>query len=304
MIKCALCEEVGSSLALHVRKVHGIDKKDYIKKHGPVLASGSKERYSQVNKHNSQWISRAKERGEDLTQYWEKVSNGVRDAIMNSPEERKRRSEMLGALNKTDAFRKKSSETAKKTSARRDIQKSRAFALKKWRDTNRDEFHSKCTSNMHKYKSKPEKVLFEFMKESFASLGFENNRFLEDEVFLSVNKTKKKQVDVISSDRKTIIEFDGILHFKEVWPGQLQVVRTKDILLSKYAIEHDICLIRVSSDTYSYKVGQGFSDELIKKINDIICYKKPGVHFIGTRWNGSFYNHATSSEEVVKIYGV
>ena len=48
LVKCALCDEVGSSLALHVRKIHNIDKKEYVKIHGPVLASASREKYSKA----------------------------------------------------------------------------------------------------------------------------------------------------------------------------------------------------------------------------------------------------------------
>ena len=140
IIKCALCDEAWASLALHVRKVHKMDKKEYIQKYGPVLSQASKSKYSEVNKINGNWIERAKENGEDLSEYFEKMSKGVSKAIMGSPKERERRAKLLGNLNRTDAFRNRSSETAKKTSARKDIIENRSANLKRWRDNNKTVF--------------------------------------------------------------------------------------------------------------------------------------------------------------------
>ncbi len=303
LVKCALCDEVGSSLALHVRKVHNIDKKEYMKNYGPVLASASREKYSKAAEENGDWISKAKERGEDLTEYWKKVSDGVRSAIINSPAERERRSNLLGSLNKTDAFRKKASDTAKITSARKDIQQDRATRLKIWRDNNKQEFYAKCTSNMHKYKSRPEKSLYNFVSSSFPSLNFLNNKFIKDSAFLALNKTGNKQVDIISESKKIVLEFDGFLHFKEVWSGSLEKIKKKDSSFCKYCLDKSLMLIRVSLDTYSYRVGKGFSQPALDKIKELIDNPTPGVHFVGKSWNGQDYTHITSKEEILKIYG-
>jgi hypothetical protein len=304
LVKCALCDEVGSSLALHVRKVHGIDKKEYIKVHGPVLAPGSRDKYSKAAEENGNWIVKAKERGEDLTEYWKKVSAGVRESILNSPEERKRRADMLGSLNKTEAFRKKASETAKKTSARKDIQEKRAFTLKKWREGNRQDFYIKCTSNMHKYKSRPEKELYRIISSYFPDHNFVNNKFKKDNSFFSFNKTGNKQIDIISDSKKIYIEYDGFLHFKEVWKGTLTKIKLKDSFFSKYCIRNSITLIRVSSDIYSYKSGGGFNQFALDKAREIITSPTPGVHFIGKSWNGQEYTFAKTEQEILKIYGV
>lgn len=302
LVKCALCEEVGSSLALHVRKIHNIDKKEYIKIHGPVLASASREKYSKASEENGNWIVKAKERGDDLTEYWQKVSAGVKSAILNSPEERERRSKLLGSLNKTDAFRKKASETAKKTSARKDIQQNRAAQLKRWRDNNRQEHYSRCTANMHKYKSKPEKILCSIVSSQYPDKNFINNKFIKDDSFLCVNKTGNKQVDIISFSVSIAIEFDGILHFKEIWPDSLRKINMKDRLFCNYCIDKNITLIRVSLDTYSYKSGQGFSQSTLDKLKSIIDNPTPGIHFVGKSWNGQDYTHVTSQQEVSNIY--
>lgn len=303
LIKCALCDEIGSSLALHVRKVHNLSKKDYVKLYGPVISQGSIDKYSKASKENGNWIVKAKERGEDLTEYWNKVSNGVRTAIMNSPEERERRAKLLGSLNKTDAFRKRASDTAKITSARKDIQEQRSIRLKRWRDNNRLDFYTKCTANMHKYKSRPEKTLYSILSSTFPDFQFENNKFIKDSSFLEINKTGTKQIDIISESKKIIVEFDGFLHFKEVWSGSLKKVQRKDCLFSEYCLDKELMLIRVSLDTYSYKSGGGFSPIYLNKIKELIDNPIPGVHFIGKNWNGKDYAHATSKEEVLKIYG-
>lgn len=303
LVKCALCDEIGSSLALHVRKVHKMDKKEYIKAHGPLLAPGSKERYSKAAEQNGSWIAKAQERGEDLTEYWKKVSDGVRKAILNSPEERERRSKLLGSLNKTDAFRKKSSDTAKITSARREIQEKRAIQLKRWREDNRQEFYVKCTANMHKYKSRPEKSLYMILSSYFPDDNFKNNKFIKDNLFLEFSKTGNKQVDIISEPKKIAVEFDGFLHFKEVWPGSLEKIKKKDSLFSRYCLDKNLILIRVSLDSYSYKSGGRFSEQALDKIKELIDNPIPGVHFIGKSWNGLDYTHTTTKEEILKIYG-
>ena len=101
-------------------------------------------------KINGDWISRAKERGEDLTEYFEKLSCKISEGIMKSDSAREARRQNLSRLNKTQEFRERSSETAKKTSSRKDIQDKRSKQLAKWRENNPEEFYEKCTSVMHK----------------------------------------------------------------------------------------------------------------------------------------------------------
>jgi very-short-patch-repair endonuclease len=302
LIKCALCDEIGSSLALHVRKVHQIDKKEYIQKYGPVLSNASKNKYCEVNKDNSNWIARAKQNGEDLSEYWDKVSKGVSKAIMESPKERERRSKLLGDLNKTDSFRRRASETAKKTSARPDILHSRSSQLKRWRDNNKELHYKLCTANMHKFKSKPEKLLFNFVSQNYSNLEFKNNQFLNDEAFKTFNKPGNKQIDILSLDKSIIIEYDGFLHFKEIWNGSLEVIKKKDLILSSYCLNNKITLIRVSCDNFSYKKNSGFSSISLEKIKEIIENPITGVHFIGKSWNGSEYTFVSKKEELENIY--
>jgi hypothetical protein len=299
LVKCALCEEVGASLAIHVRKVHNLDKKEYVKIHGPLLASASKEKYSKACEYNSNWIERAKERGEDLTEYRKKVSNGVRAAIMNSPEERQRRSKLLGSLNKTAAFRKKSSDTAKITSARKDIQERRSLQLKNWRDNNKEKFLLAASKLFSiKKKTKPEVAIDRWLIENYNGV-FKYSQFFYSKTFNTISS--KKQVDFLSCDRSIIIEVDGPLHFKESF-DQLKKTREKDIALSRYSIVNKKCLIRISFDCWAQSTGN-FSQSTLDKVKQIIDNPNIGVHFVGKSWNGNEYTHASSEEEIIKIYG-
>lgn len=303
LVKCALCDEVGSSLALHVRKIHKLDKKEYVKKYGPVIAPESSSKYSKAGEKNGDWINRAKENGQDLTEYWQKVSKSVSESIMNSPEERVRRAGVLAALNKTQKFRDKASETAKKTSLRKEILDKRSAQLKRWRDNNPDLFKISI-KKMHTYKSKPEKELFEIVKKLFPSLNFLNNQFLYNKEYFKMTKFNSKQLDIVSGSGLVAIEFDGKLHFK-AWDIRItEDSRKKDIEYSNYIIDNQKTLIRISYDKYSYKKGVGFSAKVIKKISDIIDNPTPGVHFVGNSWNGQDYTHITSKEGILKIYGV
>jgi hypothetical protein len=63
----------------------------------------------------------------------ERAGKKISRTILANKSECKRRAKRLANLNRTEAFRKKASETAIKTSARKDIQEKRSLALDKWR---------------------------------------------------------------------------------------------------------------------------------------------------------------------------
>lgn len=300
-IKCALCEEVGSSLALHVKKVHKMDKKEYVAKYGPVLSQGSRNKYSDVNKVNSNWIARAKENGEDLSEYWEKVSKGVKKAIMDSPEERERRSKNLGALNKTELFRKKASETAKKTSARKDVQQARAANLKRWRDNNKTVFVKNSLKLVCSCKkTKPEICLDKWLISNYFG-KFRYSQFFYSKTFKTISN--KKQLDFLSDDKNIAIEVDGPLHFVQTSLCDLQKIKEKDHALSQYCLINGKTLIRISYDSWAQSTGN-FSNYSLSKIKEILDNPTPGVHFVGKSWNGEQYTFANDYETISRIYGV
>lgn len=303
VLKCAICGVILSSLLGHVKREHNVTKSEYTEKYGPLLAPASREKYSKSAVINGSWIARANENGEDLSEYWKKVSLGVSSAIMASPKERERRAKMLGDLNKTDQFRKKASDTAKITSARQDVQDARSLQLKNWRDNNPEDFYNQCTAKMHTYKSRPESALFDIIRKRYLDLDFKNNQFIQDAEYFTLTKSNRKQVDIISGDGKIAIEFDGHHHFESVWdPKVMLTARKKDVQLSQYCLDNKITLIRVAKDCYTYRDDGSFHQRYLDKINEIITNPTYGVHFIGSSYNDSEYSRLTKIANVVALY--
>jgi len=278
-VVCSICGFHGKKLARHLREKHGISKDEY---DGPILCEVARKNHEAVNYDNSRWIERARERGEDLTEHFEKMGQAVRESIMSNPEERKRRAKVMSDVNRSDVMRKKSSETAKKTSARKDIQEARAAQLKRWRDNNPDEFYDKCISKMLTcWNSKPEILLYDSVK-GHSGYSLKRHRKIRSPLF---NRYKQRDVDIGDSDKRVYIEFDGPLHFKQTSMKQLDGVREKDRLLDEHIIKHGWTLIRVSYDQFSYrKSDYGFKKECLERVFGILDKPTPGVHKIGVSY--------------------
>lgn len=277
---CKLCGYAGKKLTQHVKNKHGVSKENYV---GELVCEKSKKTYSVQNAKNGDWVSEKIASGADLKEYFKEMGKSISKAIMNNPKERERRSELRGKTNKSDFMRQKSSETAKKTSSRRDIQLKRAEVLKKWREENPEKFR-KIFLKMTSYTtSKPERRLVEFLEENFTQCFKHNQQLLSD--LFSMNKTNRKQVDFVSENLKTIIEFDGILHFKNVekW-NQLKIVQERDAALEKYCLANKYKLIRISWDAWDRnKVCflPGVEEEIISLVKE----KPVGIYKIGNLYN-------------------
>jgi very-short-patch-repair endonuclease len=284
LIKCGICDYTSAKLTLHVKKEHNISPEEYREKYGSLVCDNSIKRYSAVAKENGSWIKRANESGIDLSDFRAKVSESISKSIMANPKERERRAELLGNLNKTEAFRRKASETAKKTSARIDIQKSRAARLKRWRELNPDTFLKKCTLVMHsRWQSLPEKKLFEFFKS--IDEDFERNKQIKSKKYFLINKTNTKQIDILNKSKKIIVEFDGRQHFAPIFGEEvLEKIRQKDIELEKFCIDNDFILIRVSQSCFTYRSINDFSESIKDNICKIINNNIPGNYFIGAEY--------------------
>ncbi len=284
LIKCALCERTAAKLTAHIKKDHNISPEEYLKNYGSLVCDNSKKRYSAVAKSNGDWINRAKESGEDLSAFKNKVSAGVSKAIMANPEERQRRSSLLSALNKTEKFKAKASETAIKTSARKDIIEKRSLQLKNWRESNRDVFHAKCTMVMHsKWQSLPEKKLFEFLKS--IDQDFEKNKQIKSNKYFLVNKTNSKQIDVLNKNKKIIAEFDGKYHFSPIFGEEKFLkIKEKDRELERFCNDNKFILIRVSQSCFVYNSKNDFPNSIKDKIYKIINDSIPGNYFIGEEY--------------------
>lgn len=274
-IECVLCKFAGRKITQHVKKEHGLLKQEYEARYGPTICESASKAYAETR--NYDWIHRANEEKKDLTEYKRKMAKAVSDAIMNNPDERKRRSELLGYLNKSDEFRKRSSETAKKTSMRFEIQARRVEQLKKWREVNCEEFFEKCTKKMLSiWHSKPEKALYEIVR-AIDGYAFRFNQTIKSETFPT--KSKRKQVDMGDKVCRVYLEFDGILHFKKKYKKQkLEEIQLKDRLLDEHIERRNWTLIRISYDQWN---GKEFKKECLESLFDALKDPQPGVVKIG-----------------------
>ena len=277
---CKLCGYAGKKLTQHIKNKHGVLKEDYV---GELVCEKSKNTYSVQNAKNGDWISEKIASGADLKEYFKEMGKSISKAIMDNPKERERRSELRGKINRSDFMRQKASEAAKKTSSRRDVQLKRASVLKKWREENPEKFR-KIFLKMTSYTtSKQEIALRIFLQEKFPNVFLNNQRPYSEKHF-SMNKSKRKQVDFMSRDHQTIIEFDGVLHFKNVkkW-NQLEDVQNRDAALENYCIENNKKLVRISWDQWNIN-KKSFDPEVLEKIENSIS-GPIGIYKIGNLYN-------------------
>ena len=295
-VVCQICNFHAKSIRSHVFKEHNINDKDYRNQYGSLICSNSVNNYSSSSKKNGNWIVKAKEEGRDLTEYWEKVSAGVKKSIMSDPLERKRRSELMTKLNNKQQsdpeFQKKVSETAKRTSSRKDILEKRSQRLKKWRDENPDVFYKKCTKKIFaSFQSKPEKKLTTFLK-SLGDFKFKRNGFLRSNEFTS--KSKRRQIDIYDKENKIYVEYDGVHHFDVCFSEEiLKSNQQKDSEINQYMINRNWTLIRVSYDQFVYSTktldkvkrdASYFKPECLEEIKRILAENKPGIYKIGEKY--------------------
>lgn len=297
---CKLCNFYSKSLGVHVTKVHKISHKEYRKNYGTLICTVASENYKESIKERENWLVKAKEEGKDLTEYYSKISKGVKQAIMSDPIERKRRSDLMTKLNNKQQsdpnFQKIVSETAKNTSARKDIQEQRAERLKNWRDKNPDKFYNKCVKKMiTAFQSKPEKHLYKYAS-SLEGFDFKKNQFVHSE--LISNKSSKKQLDMGDKKKRIYIEFDGVLHFlPKHGIDRLKEAKQKDYEIDSHILKHNWTLIRVSYDQFIDKTkivnkikqdASYFKPECLDKIQEILKNNNPGIYKIGEAYQTNF----------------
>ncbi len=283
-VECRLCKFAGLKITIHVKKEHNIERSEYEEKYGPLKCSKSLEKIKTAAKNNGDWINRKKEEGEDLSEYKSKMGVAVSQSIMSNSEERARRAELMGQLNKRDDARERSSKAAKITSARPEILENRAKQLKNWRDENPEEFYENCLSKMISNEIKmtnPEKILQDFLKIR-NDYQFKWSQIIISETF-TPNKTLRKQIDFGDHNKKIYVEFDGIRHFKCVQSkDEFERTQKMDVLLNEYIELNNCTLIRISYDQYK---NLKFKPECLERLNEILDNPVPGVHYIGTAYN-------------------
>lgn len=222
-------------------------------------------------KSNGDWIKRSKAKGEDLSLYKQSVSIAVRKAINSSESELNRRSKLMSKLNKRKDFRERASIVAKCTSKREDIISQRSEQLRLWREQNPIDFQEKCTQQMHKLRtSKPEKFTRDFLQQRFPDFNFIGNQKIWSDL-ITTTQSHSRQVDIVSFEKKIVVEIDGYLHFNNVlhW-NNLDTIKTKDQELNDVLGVLGYKLIRISYDQWKNngELYEHAQESLMKAIED------------------------------------
>jgi len=227
---------------------------------------------SSVNSKNGKWMTN---KSEEEIEIWRKnVGKAVSIGILASEHAIEVRKQSMIKCNKSDAGRIKSSETAKITSARPDIQKARAEVLRLWRKNNPDWMDK----TVHRFSSKPEKELYRIVKE-FIPLSKSNQR-IRNNKFLT--ESRYRQCDILDRESKIVIEFDGPFHFHDIGKSKFEFAKQKDTRFNEVMLSKGYIVIRISYDLFSYsKVAYGFKEETISSIRRIISEKTPGIFLLG-----------------------
>lgn len=266
----------------HVKTKHDLTKIEYEENYGPVKCTATTQNYSRSGSHNGDWIRRKKAAGEDLTEYIKKMGEAVSRSIMNNPEERLRRAEMMSSVNRTPEAREKSSRTAKITSARPDIIERRTATLRKWRNENWEDFYEKCVKrfSFSEYRMSNPELNLQNILESIEGYNFTWSQIVKSDAF--ENKSKRKQVDFGDKNLRVYVEFDGIHHFKCLKSREeFERNRRNDAVLDEHVEKHAWTLIRISYDQYDPKCTLSFKESCLRRLYDILKDPTPGVHRIG-----------------------
>ena len=269
-VKCPYCNYASSNITRHLKKKHKLSKEEIEEKKITTIS----------------------------LKYSERLSKSVSESILNNPEERKRRSELLGALNKTELFREKASKTAIRTSKDPEIVKQRTENLRKWRRQNPEIFREKCTTPMLKKlsegpkKTKAEHYLGDWLKQHIKEKEFRYGGQLRSKEYETLNKSGRKQIDFVSLDRTVFIELDGPFHFEEFDGRQdvklfekrkvvenIQKTIKKDKITEELIRKKEKCLIRISYENWNQK-GR-IDDEVLEQIKTIIEERKKGIFYFG-----------------------
>jgi very-short-patch-repair endonuclease len=272
----------------HVKRVHGLSKEEYVVSHGPVLCDAGRATFSRTGRTNGDWIERRKSAGDDLLEYRTKMGAAVSATIMDDPIERTRRSKLMGDLNGRPEARRRSSETAKRTSSQSDVLARRSQQLADWRAREPEAFYEKCVKQMLSYRTtKPELAIRTFLQGTFPEMGFVGNQRLMSREHFHLTKSQKRQIDVMSKSHRIIVEVDGWLHFNEVkgW-AKLDAIRAKDEELNLGAVRMGYALIRVSYDQWDDRTGEP-SDACKRRLIECIAVRSAEVSFIGDRFEGA-----------------
>lgn len=185
-------------------------------------------------------------------------------------------------LQHTPEMRRKYSETAKKTSARADIQQERAQRLKVWRDEHPTEFQN-IQAKAH---ASPKLSKMEiWLEPHLTALGFVRNTQFRCQ-------KGHKQIDFVHRQKKMVIEVDGPWHFFPIRSEQhLQTVQARDRMLNQEIMRRSWRLIRLSMECFKSNSGELISPGLSQLIATIDNGDWDGIRCYGSlyeqrSWDG------------------
>lgn len=253
-----------------------------------ATSSKSRNRYSEVNKSNGDWIKRKNKAGDDLSEYKTKMGNAVRASIMSNLAERQRRSDLatktIGTWARSDIGRKTSSDAAKLTSARPEIIVARTKQLRDWREREPEKFSELMLKNAGYHPTKPELVTLDFVKSVFPDHEFKRNQRLMSREYFHMTQSQKRQIDIMSQKFKIIIEIDGFVHFRNIttW-NQLKVVKKKDAELNHGGVMLGYTMIRIAEDQWNNK--SELNDVCKTKLVDAINRNDRKLNLIGESYH-------------------
>jgi hypothetical protein len=279
-VECALCKFAGSKITQHVNSQHQLSKEKYFELYGPAICDVSSKKYSATD--NCNWIERRKKEGFDPTEYRQKMSDSVSRAILSSPEERDRRSVMLGSLNKRKDFRDRSSAVARITSSRPEIIAKRTENLNNWRINNPELFQEMASKFIGRGSSRPENILLNMCKEIWGSEVTSQFQIKHPSI---PNKSHRARVDIANKSKHILIEFDGPFHFFPILGIELLDQQIKrDLAVENYAMENGYLLIRISEDMFN---GKSFQSDVINLLKE--CDSKFGIIRLGKAYSENLY---------------
>jgi hypothetical protein len=285
-LECRLCGIFLKRLHMHIRNVHDLEKDEYLKQfpnEDPTLTCPTlRKSYSKagiVGGNNCKPKMVAEGRWDAI-----QVSRSIamKKCIAEDPRQQELRRQNMIRLNKTDEQRKRSSETAIKTSARPEILEKRTKNLKNWRDNNYDDFYNNCCHKMlSSWHSKPELALFKAISEKY--IDFQHNKIITSHLFKS--KSGRRQIDILCENKKIAVLYDGPAHFISIHGSKtLQNVKISDEDVNTALPILGYTLIRISDSEYTNRKFEIFTQKCLDKLFLLIDENKPGLYRLGDEY--------------------
>lgn len=300
-VKCAICGFCSKKLSHHLLKEHKKTSEQYTKEYpgSATLCDSTGANLSLAHHGRINWVSQMKSSGQDgeLATKLAEMGKKVSSTVMSNSEERRRRADVLGALNKTEKFRSRASQTALETSSRIEILLARSERLRQWRAENPQAFYEKCTSKMVKMQSsRGEKELLGKVRSIFPHLAFKGSQVVYRTAFTSLSK--RRQIDISDKEHNIAIEFDGPIHFKNIpsW-NQLEEVQKRDAEVNS-VLSKEFLLIRVSYD--QWHPIRGFTEGCLTQIQQEIDLhlRSPSPKLVRIGW---VYHQDTEHQVASKL---